>query len=81
MEQPFLSINALVLTLFRLAESCIFKWFGYNYHNLAILQTAVENLVSREAGILAYMKVNKLKKDVYITSFLLVTHQWLYAEQ
>ncbi len=29
MEQPFLSINALVLTLFRLAESCIFKWFGY----------------------------------------------------
>ncbi|MGB0947967.1 MAG: hypothetical protein ACPGUG_14195, partial [Pseudoalteromonas marina] len=30
MEQPFPSINALVLTLFRLAESCIFKWFGYN---------------------------------------------------
>ncbi|WP_077286016.1 hypothetical protein [Cognaticolwellia aestuarii] len=29
MEQPLLSINALVLTLFRLAESCIFKWFGY----------------------------------------------------
>jgi hypothetical protein len=29
MEQPFYSTNALVLTLSRLAESCIFKWFGY----------------------------------------------------
>jgi len=29
MEQPFSSINALVLTLSRLAESCIFKWLGY----------------------------------------------------
>ena len=28
-EQPLSSINALVLTLFRLAQSCIFKWFGY----------------------------------------------------
>jgi hypothetical protein len=29
MEQPFYSINALMLTLYRLAESGIFKWFGY----------------------------------------------------
>jgi hypothetical protein len=29
MEQPFSSINVLVLTLSRLAESCIFKWLGY----------------------------------------------------
>jgi hypothetical protein len=33
MEQPFYSINALVLTLFRLAESCIFKWLGYITQN------------------------------------------------
>jgi len=29
MEQPFSSINALVLTLYRLAELCIFKLLGY----------------------------------------------------
>jgi len=29
MEQAFSSINALVLTFFRLAQSCVFKWFGY----------------------------------------------------
>jgi len=29
MEQPFSSSNALVLTLSRLAESCIFKLLGY----------------------------------------------------
>ena len=29
MEQPCSSINALVLTLSRLAESCLFKWLGY----------------------------------------------------
>ncbi len=34
MDQPFSSINALVLTLFRLAESCIFKRFGYITENI-----------------------------------------------
>jgi len=29
MEQPFPSINALALTLSRLAQSYIFKWPGY----------------------------------------------------
>ena len=29
MEQPLSSINALVLTLSRLAQSCTFKWLGY----------------------------------------------------
>ena len=29
MEQPFSSINALVLTLSRFAESCLFKLLGY----------------------------------------------------
>jgi len=33
MEQPFYSINALVLALSRLAESCIFKWLGYINNN------------------------------------------------
>jgi len=31
MEQPFSSINALVQTLSRLAQSCIFKWLGYTF--------------------------------------------------
>ncbi|WP_085298974.1 hypothetical protein [Cognaticolwellia mytili] len=31
MEQPFYSINALGLTLSRLAESSIFKWLGYSH--------------------------------------------------
>ena len=34
MEQPFYSINALVLTLSRLAESCISKWLGYTFTNI-----------------------------------------------
>jgi len=35
MEQPFSSINALVLTLSRLAESCTFKLLGYKEQALS----------------------------------------------
>ena len=46
MEQPFSSINALVITLFRLAEFCIFKWFGYkiSLSALSILLTGKQGL-------------------------------------
>jgi len=43
MEQPFLSINVLVLTLFRLAESCICKRFGYSYTFSGMLANTATN--------------------------------------
>jgi hypothetical protein len=60
MEQPFYSINALVLTLSRLAEFCMFKWFGYLPNLVLIKSISIKLLTVILALMSEGIMVNRL---------------------